>query len=166
MVDTLPAMIDPARLADKGARIAGHLSLQALPRVRAICVDDGAGVDVDMEFGRDADGRRYMHARLSTVLPLQCQRCLGALTTPIDVDNSVLLLVPGEVEADLPAETEWMRADAAMSLKELVEDELLLALPMMPMHEDTGCAGIEMPTGDGLRANPFAVLNKLKRQDR
>lgn len=165
MVDTLPATIDPLRLADKGARICGHLSLQALPRLRAGCSEGSGGVDVDLEFGRDPDGRRYMRSRLEAMLPLQCQRCLGAISTPVQVDSEVFLLSPQQSEP--PAEADWLRVEGSTSLRELVEDELLLALPMMPMHSDPGCAGGDTRAEDAeQRANPFAVLNQLKRRDR
>ena len=66
-------------------------------------------------------------------------------------------------QAELAEDAELLVAGKAVSLNELVEDELLLAMPMIPMHELSECpARVSLRAQQHSRASPFAVLDKLK----
>ncbi len=101
---------------------------------------------------------------------LECQRCLGALLLPVKSKMS-LAFVQGLDEADnLPDELDPQLVDnGRVEFGLLIEDELLLMLPQVPMHPVGECVAAmgEKPNEGPVAArdNPFAVLAQLKRQD-
>lgn len=163
---SLPSRIDPWRLAAEGGRLDGALALAALPRlVTALNRADGV-VKVALVAGVDRQGVHFIAGVMHTEVELVCQRCLEPLRVALDATVS-LGLVHGEAEADrLPEEYEPLLVpEGVIHVADLVEDELLLALPRIPRHEDTR----DCET-DGYRApgrveqdQPFATLASLLR---
>jgi uncharacterized protein len=163
MFDALPAVIDPLRLADEGARLCGELQLQGMPRLAGLCADTQGTASIDWQFERSAQGLRQMHGPVRAAVRAICQRCLQPFTLTISADTRLVLLNAGESgvndEADVLEAKPW-------SLSELVENELLLAMPMIPMHAPGECQAVTPgPSGEAGRSdrrNPFAALGKLK----
>jgi uncharacterized protein len=163
MFDALPAVIDPLRLADEGARLCGELQLRGMPRLAGLCADTQGTASIDWQFERSAQGLRQMHGPVRATVRAICQRCLQLFTLTISADTRLVLLNAGETgvndEADVLEAKPW-------PLSELVENELLLAMPMIPMHAPGECQAVtpgssgEAVCGD--RRNPFAALGKLK----
>jgi uncharacterized protein len=122
-----------------------------------------------------ADGREAVWLRLQAhaVVPLSCQRCLGAVDAPLEIDRW-FRFVADEATAereDDDCEEDVLALEPRPSLHELLEDELLMALPLVPMH-DTCPEPVVMQAGDAAllseadaapRRNPFAELAKLKK---
>ncbi len=109
---------------------------------------------------------------LRVSLRVTCQRCLEGMDLQIEASPWLLLLRPEEGQDRLDDEADILVTDKPLSLSALVEDELLLALPMVPTHELSECptkvyARKEMGGGrheaDGEKKNPFAVLDRLKK---
>jgi uncharacterized protein len=95
---------------------------------------------------------------------MACKRCLQPLKIEVVAQPLFVLLQPGETE---PEECEALVVEAALSLTELVEDELLLAMPMSPGHAEGQCE-VAFPVTTGKapvaekRMNPFAELRGFK----
>ena len=166
----LPHRIDPWRLAAENARLDGALPLAALPRLAALLSSTEGMVRVALVATVDGQGKRYIHGEVSAVVELVCQRCLGRLHMPLLARVS-LGLVRSEAEAErLPEDREpLLLTGDEIAVATLVEDELLLALPQIPRHEDLReCAahGYTLP-GDEPPASrppqPFAALASLLR---
>lgn len=165
----LPERIDPIRLAEGRRRLRGALELSALSRLRPYLADERGQVDVEIAGGIDEDGTRFLRGRLTTTLTLVCQRCLESFKLPIE-SEFLLGVVTHETFAEtLPEPYEpLVVGDEPISLKEIVEDELILALPIVPKHPDGECPGDREERGRdeepaaGQRENPFAALEKLK----
>jgi uncharacterized protein len=116
----------------------------------------------------------WLNLRARAVAPLQCQRCLSPVALPLEVDREVLL-VHGEEQAarlDEELEDDVLALPERLNLLELLEDELILALPIVPRH-DGDCpnplAGLGSQAGAAddadeqpERVHPFAVLAQLK----
>lgn len=158
----LPAAIDPLKLAERGSRLTGTLPLRRMSRLAEFCLDDRGEVEVDLEFGRrEQDNRLGMTGRLAVQLRVTCPRCLEPVEWRLEANPDVVLLKPAEGEQD---DADSMVIEQVLELNQLVEDELLLALPMYTAHPEgqcpTGRAG--GPAGQGKRNNPFAVLEALK----
>ena len=100
-----------------------------------------------------------LHLRIKTELSLICQRCLDEMLMPIDLSFDYLLgdAVDSAQDDD---DTEWLEIDQAMNLLDLIEDELLMALPIAPTHAHK-CS--QLSTKSGEKPNPFAVLKSLKK---
>ncbi len=107
-------------------------------------------------------GEPLLHVAVSGVLPLICQRCLESIGFDLCVDT-LLELVPegGEMSQDeLEDDTrDFLPVVKALNVVELVEDEVLLSLPVAPRHEKCGLPGL---ADAGERVQPFAVLAGLK----
>jgi uncharacterized protein len=164
MDDSLPAIIDPIGLADKGARLRGDLPLAAMQRLLQSGVQGQGEVTIDLHFSRDTEGHRRLQGRIGAVLSLPCQRCLQRLSVTLALAPDVVLLAAGEDGHGAPEEADTLAVDAPLPLSQLVEDELILALPMMPMHPEGACEpAVTEDNAVETRPNPFAALAKLKK---
>ena len=103
-----------------------------------------------------------LHLEVNGVLPLACQRCLDGIRFELDVDSLLELIPEGsELSQDeLEDDTrDFLPVAGELDVAELVEDEILLALPVAPRHEKCGLPGA---ADAGERINPFAALAGLK----
>ncbi|MGB5541762.1 MAG: YceD family protein [Gammaproteobacteria bacterium] len=149
------------------------------PRVAALVAEAAAGEDPGGAIGVDvsvaplagAAGVVTVTGRVSASLPLRCQRCLE--TVVVEVDQALSLAVTAEGEEQLAPERmeAWPLTAGPVRLGELLEDELLLATPLVPMHTDLADCGELRGTLDALQRSdepavaesPFAALKNLKR---
>ena len=169
----LPDRINPWQLAAENGRLNGELNLAGLPRLAAMPNHAGGTVSVTLVAGTDGQGVRFIKGRLRTGVELVCQRCLGPLRLPLEVVIS-LGLARGEAEFDrLPDEYEPLLVpEGGIAVADLVEDELLLALPQIPRHDDEReCeANGYMTPGefapDAEHRQPFAALASLVRDSK
>ncbi len=168
-----PSIIDPFQLAKKGAHLSGALPLKAMPRLADLCARTDGGVEVDLRFERgEQDGLCVMYGSVRTSLALVCQRCLEEMTLDLRAAPRLMLLRPGE-RADLEQEAETLVVEQSLSLAQVIEDELLLVMPMIPMHDVELCPARNLvkppadqsPRRSQAKRNPFAVLKELKRKD-
>lgn len=166
MSDQLPDTIKPQSLVDTGGQLSGFSELAAMERLSAQLVSNDGIVEARLVFGRDRQGIKYVKGSLKTELLLTCQRCLETMHYPVDVTLSVALLNSEDQAEGLPDEYDPLVLDSqSLSLTTLIEDELILALPIVAMHPETECAN-RMTTGtanDGAdKPHPFAALAQLK----
>ena len=171
MSGRLPEFIDPWRLADQGKRFAGHIELDKLPRLAAVLMDTAGTADFDLLFDRDNRRRATIKGFVRSSLKLECQRCLERLELPVDARVSLAVIEVAAEAERLPEEyAPILIEEDRLPLLDLVEDELLLAIPQIPRHELEQCPiKIEVTDSttmdqepDDERANPFAVLAGLK----
>jgi len=165
----LPEKIHPWRIAAENGVLNGTLALAALPRLAATLDDTDGRVAIALTTGIDGQGFRFIQGVLRTEVALACQRCLGSLRLALDVTVS-LGLVRDEAEINrLPEDYEplLIPEGGSLAVVDLVEDELLLALPQIPRHDDVReCAAPNEirppePALDVERRQPFAVLASL-----
>jgi uncharacterized protein len=160
--------LDIDRLADGAADIDFAVPLAELPRLRSQLTSVEGMVRGRVHFGREA-GFVVADLTLSGTALLACQRCLQTKPEPVNSSVRVALIA---VEADasrVPEHLEPVLATGGrISVAELVEEELLLALPIVPLHEQPGdCAVVaDAPlVSDGApeqtTQKPFAQLDKL-----
>ena len=175
MMGSLPATIDPYRLAEQGAHLSGVLPVRQMRRIAEVCLDESGEVSIDLQFERsDVEEICLMHGTLTATLHVTCQRCLDQMTLNLTARPRLILLRAGKTADDLDDESEILVVDKALALGDLVEDEVLLAMPMIPMHEPSRCpAGkyVSRPASTGHSArpgpadNPFSVLRERNRSD-
>lgn len=113
----------------------------------------------------------WLHLQASTHVTLQCQRCLQPLHEPLQIDRWFRFAASEDEAARLDEESEddVLVLSRSFDLQELLEDELILALPLVPRHETCPqalpmSAGDDLPDDDATPAHPFAALAALKRQ--
>lgn len=164
-----PALIDPAQLAEQRTQLSGKLPLTAMPRLAELSLDRRGVVHAELSFDVDAgEGLRHMRGRVRAEMFVTCQRCLEPMTLVLEIEPRLILLRPGERE-DLAQQEDALVVTRAVPLSELVEDELLLAMPMIPKHALAQCpakdyVGQSQPAAP-TRDNPFAALKAMKRKD-
>jgi len=137
MSEQLPVEIDAVTLADRGRRLQGHLPLTAFKRLAGWLEGTTGEVEFDLAFARGDDNRRWLRGHVTGQFELQCQRCLDHFALPLAWEFG-LVLVEAEAEADaLPEDMEAVVVGSARAVHtvDLVEDELILALPLIPRCE-------------------------------
>ncbi|MGH8289282.1 MAG: YceD family protein [Steroidobacteraceae bacterium] len=133
--------LDVDRLSHGGAEIGLDIPLAELPRLKSRIAGIGGSVRGTARFGRES-GFAVAELSLAGVAALQCQRCMQSMELPIDSTTCVALIAAEAQAAEVPDELEPVLArEGRISAGELVEEELLLALPIVPLHEEPrGCA--------------------------
>jgi uncharacterized protein len=162
MLDHLPDLIDPFEFAEKKRRIKGTIPLSIMDRVRDIVLNQEDEASIDLEFRKE--GRiAVITGRIDAELALQCQCCLEALSWPVHGEIS-LGVVRSIDEANVLSEAfepMLMESDEAVALVDIVQDELLLAMPSVPQHSE---CGLPKPQAVAeVRKHPFAILAQLKK---
>jgi len=117
-----------------------------------------------------ADDQVWLHLTAEANVPLTCQRCMTLVATPVEVDQWYRFVDSEEIAMaeDDEAEEDLLVMAPLFDLMALLEDELLMALPLVPMHETcpvTPVFSAGDPAVDAAEAkpNPFAVLGQLKK---
>jgi uncharacterized protein len=176
MAPGLPDRVDCARLADEGAVLERVLPLATLPRLRDLLAEspmaEGQGsVAAKYEFATLSSGRPGATVTVDATVWLTCQRCLQGFAFPVAA-RSEIEFAPSEFAAGEAAESQrevYAVSDGLVSLRQLAEEELLLALPIVAACVDLKTCGRALglePAGEvtdlpGDRSRPFAVLQEL-----
>lgn len=137
----LPQQFDPVKLAKNKTVLSGQLPLNQFPRLEKIAPQT-ENVTFDIQF--DVDKRlTVLSGHLSADVILICQLCNTPVHTQID-SNFNLSPVHNDAQAkQLPVEYDPVMIDGEISLTTMIEEEILLALPMIPKHLDA--CPIELP---------------------
>lgn len=161
MLDCLPVQIEPIGLADVGRSFRGELGLEGMQRLEPLLFDAEGRLRVQLAFHLDERRIRVLEGSIDGCVRLVCQRCLQAVAFPLALALR-LGIVSSEAEIErLPEGYEPLLVDGdTLHTVDVIEDEILLALPAVPMHEhcDSGYRSTPAPERD----NPFSVLEKLK----
>jgi len=127
--------LDVDRLARGETEIDFDVPLAELPRLKSRIAGIGGSVQGAVRFGRQS-GFAVAELSLAGKATLQCQRCMQAMELPIESTTHLALILVEADAAKVPEELEPVLArEGRMSAGELVEEELLLALPIVPLHE-------------------------------
>jgi uncharacterized protein len=155
--------IDGFEFASAGASKQGVWPLGDFPRLGDLLAADYGEVEYALQGVRDGQGRPSLRVRVRGTLQLRCQRCLEAM--PYEVQADALLVLAGtlaEIHAE-PADVhaaDRVVAGKEMPVRDLIEDELILALPFAPRHESCNPRGSLDAEG---KTSPFAGLRGLMR---
>ena len=146
----------------------GRLSLASMARLRDLLADTEGEARFTLEFGHDALQVPFAELRVDAELPLICQRSLQRFLQPMQMVQRLGLIRDEADEAALPPEYEplLVPADGMLRPAELVEDELILALPVVPVSPDAEEVERDFaPTSEeAAQANPFAALSGWKKE--
>jgi uncharacterized protein len=165
----VPEVLDAWRMVAARRGFEGRLPLSSMPRLRDALVDPEGEVAFSLEFDSDALQVPYVEVRIDAQLPLQCQRSLQRFLLPVQVVQRLGLLREGGDmdEAALPEGYEALQVpeDGELRPAELVEDELILAVPVVPVSPGSESVERDWPVqpDEEVRANPFSALAALKK---
>jgi|SRR5579859_2172057 len=155
--------IDGYEFALSGARVSGVRQVGDFARLRQSLLSDAGVLEYSLAGVTDEQNGPALRLTMRGTLQLRCQRCLAPLEFPLQVD-AVLVLARSQAEIDaLPMQGEgpdWIVAGKQMDVHDLLEDELLLAVPYAPRHET--CAA-QARTSAAAALSPFAELRGILR---
>ena len=166
-----------AAFAAEGEALSGATPLQNMERLAQESIGLQADLMVNWQAtaelrpGAATEDDIWLHLTANTDLPLTCQRCLRVVDTPLQVDQWYRFVATEEIAMaeDDEADEDLLVMEPQFDLLALLEDELLMALPVVPMHEH---CPLEPPTQAEVpdvgitdeKPNPFAVLAQLKKK--
>jgi uncharacterized protein len=151
--------IDGRQFARDRGVVAGTLGIDNLPRLAELGCD-AAELRYEIRGLKHPDGRFSLAVSVAGSVRLACQRCLGPLLLPIEVANELEL---ADTQADIDHaddEIDRVLATKSMNVAQLVEDEAMLTLPMVPAH-DRCESGVAM--SETAAQSPFAALERLRK---
>ena len=159
-------VIDSLEFARAGEKLSGSLPVSGLKRLADSLYDSLGLVEFVVQGGHDARHRPTLTFDVGGELHLTCQRCLGRLDFPLRIGGSLLLASASEAAASRldEEEADWIEPSAALDIGDLMEDEIILALPYSPRHAEENCpAGRQHEAGDE-GGSAFAKLAALRRK--
>jgi len=167
-----PTRLDVASLAAEGATLSGQWAASELGRWQVVQTPEPGATPAPVQWRVRGEQRSvagappqtWLHLQVEALAWLTCQRCLRPFSEGLMVDR-VLRFVDDEAQAealDADSEDDVLALGPVLDLRTLVEDELLLAWPIVPRH--ASCAPPDHRAGDqgAAAANPFAALASLK----
>ena len=165
MAPDLPLMIEPAKLAVSEKRLEGQVPLSKLGRISDLILERDGAVSYSLAFARDDMGIVQISGDLTAPLTVTCQRCLGIMQLQLRCQVNVGVIDDQQQIDELPETLEPVIAEERrISLLQLLEDELLLGMPLAPVHEPSDCPATKLLGELAVsKENPFAVLKDLKK---
>lgn len=168
---TLPESVDAWRMVSARRSFQGALPIAAMRRLSEALAGTEGEVRFELDFGRDEFENAYLDVRVEAPLTVVCQRSLEPFVLPVNVDTRLGLIRFEREEAALPPGSEplLIAEDGKLALADVIEDELLLALPLVPVNPDSTLPDDVVPpspeedSGEGRSDNPFAILRELKK---
>lgn len=175
LTEALPSTLDVRKAAARGVSVSGVLKPLNLPRFRSALAADEGVIQAVLAFSRDEERKLVVQVKFEADVSVICQRCLQAMPLHIDGEGNLGIVWTDDQAAQLPRHLEPLIVpEEGYNLWELVEDELILALPAFSYHDTQNCKKIlsdfngptpkESPADS--KPNPFDVLAKLKSDDK
>lgn len=164
--DLLPERVDFRRLAARNTSLQGVLPLVRLSRLAEMLVHTQGEARASLTFQQDEERRYVLAGQVNAELSVICQRCLEPVTVDVRPAVQLVAVWPDADEQQLPVRYDPCPVgEEPVSLFDMMEDELLLALPMVNYHADC-CLAVEpevlVDAPAPRRDNPFQALQVLK----
>ena len=170
----LPTLIDPRKLANQGIVLEGHFHVEHLPRLAVAVSEIETPLSATVKFAVDECGAKIASGTLSIRVRAVCQRCMDPVSVDLSAEFSAQVIWSEDQLANVPGDREpWIVVDKMANLSEMLEDEILLALPLVNYHDEGMCTGdtfISRVAADNneitdqvVPDNPFNILQQLKK---
>ena len=166
----LPTHIDPRKLALQGNVLEGTVNVGDLPRLESSVSSVCGPLEAKVQFGLDESRAKIVNGDARVSVETICQRCLDPLVVELTAEFAVQVIWSEDHINRVAANYEpWLVLDKMANLNELLEDEILLALPLVNYHVVGECTGdtfleeVEAVGDEIVPDNPFNVLLQLKK---
>ncbi|MCB1843219.1 MAG: DUF177 domain-containing protein [Halioglobus sp.] len=169
--EPLPATLDVRKAAARGVSVKGVIQPSDLSRFRELLADDKGSIAVDMAFNKDDQEHYVIGLDIRADVTVTCQRCLQSMPLHVHAVNSLGVVWTDSQAATLPGHLEPLIVEEPpCNLWEVVEEELMLALPTFSYHDTEECRRGTLAFTDEApdepapvdKPNPFDVLVQLK----
>ncbi|MGQ0577586.1 MAG: YceD family protein [Betaproteobacteria bacterium] len=161
------AVVDSVAFARESGVVRATVAVATLARLHDALLDPSGAIAFELAGHVDQEGKPSLRLAFGGELVLRCQRCLGPVRCRLDVVRNFVLVPAGQALSDPAAEaedTEQLHADPKLDVIALVEDEIILGLPMMAGHEEGACTAPSPKAKPDKRESPFNALATLRRQ--
>lgn len=165
----LPKIVDPRKLAERGVRLTGAVPVKAMPRLLSYLCKDQDVISVDLQFDLDELRHRTITGSATGRVHMTCQRCLEATAVEINAQFNLALAFNEERAKQLPSYYDPLIVEEdEANLLDIVEEELILSLPLVPYHDDCsvqttfGDSSTTEKSEQNTTPNPFSILAQLK----
>jgi uncharacterized protein len=152
-------IINNLEFAKNQLELSDRLMTAQLPRLAEMLVNVEKS---QVQFQLSGTGKQFrqpsLHLNIKASLAVTCQRCLDEMVVDLNLNLDYLISNTEISEAEESDEIDWLEESHEMDVCELIEDELLLALPIAPTHAHD-CSKLSTQSGD--KPNPFAALKGL-----
>ena len=166
---SLPTQIDPRKLALQGITLEGEFSANDLPRLSASVEAVNSPLSVAIEFKLDESRQALIKGEAKVLVDVICQRCLDPMSIEIKAAIALQVIWSEDHIANVSPDYEpWIVVDKIADLAVVIEDEVLLALPIVNYHNPDECTGsafyAKASTNDdeAVTDSPFSILKQLK----
>ena len=170
----LPTLIDPRKLANQGIVLEGHFEAKHLPRLALAVESIESPLAAFIKFEVDEVRAKVVNGTFEIAVTATCQRCLEPVRVDLVADIAAQIIWSEDQIGKVSGDREpWIVVDKMASLNELLEDEILLALPSVNYHENGMCTGDTFLPEDErgnneeddqvVADNPFNILQQLKK---
>ena len=156
--------IDSLDFARNGREIGGKAPVAELPRLQDVLESPRGILSYTVRGGVDNQGSYFLDVSVTGQCQLRCQRCLEGMDHRVQLDTRLLLRDQASLDAmgDVEEEFDSIVADGHMDVLDLLEEEILLSLPIAPRHESGTC----QTAGDANRhveeRHPYCGLGEIE----
>jgi uncharacterized protein len=169
MAAGLPDLVDCVRLAEDAAVIERVYGLSELPRLRDLLAESEGTLSARFAFSKGASGRAAASIAIRATPQLVCQRCMQGFALPLSGGSEIEFSDDEEANASSTERELYRMEGGRVSLRELAEEELLLALPLAPAcdapqdcaNAPTLVAEEDAPEPSREMRRPFSALQDL-----
>lgn len=162
--------IDSLDFARNGKQLNSEIPVSELPRLLDTLETPQGVLHYTVQGGVDKQGIHFLDVSVVGLCRLRCQRCLDGLDYPVRLDTRLLLRDQASLDAldddaagGKEEEFDSILADTHLNVLDMLEEEILLSLPIAPKHELGACQATDGKNTQRDEKNPFAVLAELKR---
>lgn len=161
----------PFKLARQSQRLQGRVAMAAMARLTELLAEPPQEkLEFELNFGVNEQGTSYVHGNVKAVVSMTCQRCGEPVAVTVESPVAIAFVTSDEEASRLSEGLEpYLVAEDRVILSDLLEDELILALPIVAVHPEQTCnpwfQRDQSPAEaiEEKRPSPFAVLEQLKR---
>ena len=168
MKNELPTLVDPYLYATQGKELSGVINFSSMERFSAMTKSAEQDASYKLLFCYDPDHRCCIQGNATIEIKLECARCLQLFSYIIDANFQLYPVANGAAD-NLSKQLEIVELqDGVVSVVDIVEDELILSLPMAQVHADLDPSCRSQPAVGTFennaateQKNPFALLKNI-----
>ena len=163
----LPDQLKIFNLAKKEVSLSGLYQISDFPKISEITSNKKDNVKVDLSFYLKNNKTPCVDGIIELDIVLACQRCLDDLSITLKVNFNLAFVRHNLESEELDSHYEiYVIEEEELATHDLISDEILLSIPMVPMHDYDCIKEInEQEIVEGKSENPFAILKKIKIAD-
>jgi len=165
-MEPLPEYVDPRLLAEEKVELKGDIPLSRFARLANYLCNRCGGVQVKLQFHQGNHHTLVIIGQVQAMLSMQCQYCLDPVKVAVNKELNLTLVDSDESARATDEATEVVIVEGdRIELAAIVEDDLILSLPMVAKHGSGDCLGdLEYNPDEGAKDHPFAALEQLKQK--